>query len=194
MKRNQQIIFIIAFAILWGISEIFVGDFISSYTLPIRGIVLTSFAVLFIVLTRGEANFIGSLLFLVFVAAILKAAYFGTIFHSALIAVAVQGILAEIIFSTMKDFKKASITTGVVLLLYTFAHGLIAHGMVWGTYIFTTYKNMFRGVFLLDPISQLPLEIILLIFGVFNILIGIVVGIISFLLSKQLKKLLNLFI
>ncbi|WKZ69733.1 MAG: hypothetical protein QY331_00530 [Melioribacteraceae bacterium] len=193
MNRNQQIIFVIIFAILWGVSEIFIGDFISVYSLPVRGIVLTSFSVFFIVLTRGEANFFGSLLFLVFIAAILKAAYFGTILHSALIAVVVQGILAEIIFSSIKDFKKASITTGIVLLLYTFLHGIVAHGFVWGTHIFITYKNMLRGVFLLDPISQLPLEFILIVFGILNLLIGLLVGYFSFYISGKLKKLLNLY-
>lgn len=193
MNRNQQFIFIITFAILWGVSEIFIGDFISVYPLPIRGIVLTAFSVLFIVLTRGEANFAGSLLFLVFIAVILKAAYFGTVFHSALIAVAVHGILAEIIFSSIKDFKKASITTGVVLLLYTFLHGIVAHGFVWGTHIFITYKNMLRGTFLLDSISQMPLEIILISFGIFNLLVGYLLGIFSVYLSKKLKQLLNLY-
>lgn len=193
MNSNQQFIFIIIFAILWGVSEIFIGDFISAYSLPVRGIVLTSFSVLFIVVTRGEADFVGSLFFLVFIAAILKAAYFGTILHSALIAVAVQGILSEIIFSSLKGFKKASLTTGVVLLLYTFLHGIVAHGYIWGTHIFVTYKNLLRGVFLLDPVSQLPLEVILLIFGILNLFIGLLIGRLGFFISGKLKKLLNLY-
>lgn len=194
MERNHKIIALFIIAIFWGISEILLGDLIRSYPLPVRGMFLTSLAVVFIIFTKELADFTGSVILLAVIAAILKAVYYGTIQHSALLAVLIQGVLAEVIFYLVKDFKKASISAAVVLMLYTFAHGIIMHGFFWGTHIFTTYKNMFRDVFLLNTLSKLPLEMILIVFGILNIIVGFLLGILTVYLSKKLKKLLNLFI
>lgn len=194
MERNHKIIALFIIAIFWGISEILLGDLIRSYPLPVRGMFLTSLAVVFIIFTKELADFTGSVILLAVIAAILKAVYYGTIQHSALLAVLIQGVLAEVIFYLVKDFKKASISAAVVLMLYTFAHGIIMHGFFWGTHIFTTYKNMFRDVFLFNTLSKFPLEMILIVFGILNIIVGLLLGILTVYLSKKLKKLLNLFI
>ncbi|HET56606.1 MAG TPA: hypothetical protein ENN33_15535 [Ignavibacteria bacterium] len=194
MERNHEIIALFILAIFWGISEILLGDLIRSYPLPVRGMFLTSLAVVFIICTKELADFTGSVILLAVIAVILKAVYYGTIQHSALLAVLIQGVLAEVIFYLVKDFKKASISTAVILMLYTFGHGIIMHGFFWGTHIFTTYKNMFRDVFLLNTLSKLPLEMILIVFGILNIIVGFLLGILTVYLSKKLKKLLNLFI
>ncbi len=194
MERNHKIIALFVLAVSWGICEILMGDVIRSYPLPVRGMILTALAVVFIIFTKEAADFIGSVILLAVIAAILKAVYYGTIQHSALLAVMLQGVLAEMFFYFVKDFKKAAISTAVILMLYTFAHGIIMHGFFLGTHIFTTYKNMFRDVFLLNTLSKLPLEMILLVFGIINLLVGLLLGIFAVYISKQLKKLLDLFI
>lgn len=194
MERNHKIIALFILAIFWGISEILLGDLIRSYPLPIRGMFLTSLAVVFIICTKELADFTGSVILLAIITAILKAVYYGTIQHSALLAVMMQGIFAELVFFILKDFRKAAISTAVILMLYTFGHGIIMHGFFWGTHIFTTYKNMFRDVFLFDTLSKLPLEMILLVFGIINIIVGLLLGILTVYFSKKLKKLLYLFI
>jgi len=194
MERNHKIIALFILAIFWGISEILLGDLIRSYPLPIRGMFLTSLAVVFIIFTKELADFTGSVILLAVIAAILKAVYYGTIQHSALLAVMMQGILAELVYFIIRDYRKAALSTAVILMLYTFGHGIIMHGFFWGTHIFTTYKNMFRDVFLFNTLSKLPLEMILIVFGILNIIVGLLLGILTVYLSKKLKKLLNLFI
>lgn len=194
MERNHQIIALFILAVFWGISEIIMGDLIRSYPLPVRGVFLTALAVVFIIFTKELADFIGSVVMLAVIAAILKAVYYGTIQHSALLAVMMQGVLAELVYLIIRDNRKAAISTAVILMLYTFGHGIIMHGFFWGTHIFTTYKNMFRDVFLLNTLSKLPLEIILIVFGILNIIVGLLLGIFTVYLSKKLKKLLDLFI
>lgn len=194
MERNHKIIAVFVLAVFWGICEILMGDVIRSYPLPVRGMILTALAVVFIIFTKEVADFIGSVILLAVIVAILKAVYYGTIQHSALLAVMMQGVLAELVYFIIRDYRKAAISTAVILMLYTFAHGIIMHGFFWGTHIFTTYKNMFRDVFLLNMLSKLPLEMILLVFGILNLLVGLLLGIFAVYISKQLKKLLDLFI
>lgn len=178
---------------MWGVAEIIIGDLVQAYSLPVRGIMLTAIALFFIINAKILADFKGSIILLGLIAIILKAVYYQTIFHSALYAVLVQIVLAEMLFFTVKDLKRFSILTGIVLLLYTFAHGIIMHGYYFGTHIFTAYKNLLRGVWLLDPISQSSLELILVFFGMLHALVGLLVGWLTFLMMKKIKPAINSF-
>ncbi len=194
MSRDQKIIAIITLGVLWGTAEIIIGDLLQTYSLPVRGIVLTAIASMFIISAKGLADFNGSVILLGIISVILKGVYYQTIFHSALYAVIAQTVIAELLFIGIKNYLKYSMLTGVILLVYTFAHGVIMHGVYFGTHIFTTYKNLLRGVWLLDPISATSLELILIFFGLLHALVGLFVGWLTFISMRKIKPAINSFI
>ncbi|MDZ7764384.1 MAG: hypothetical protein U5K00_08140 [Melioribacteraceae bacterium] len=58
-----------------GVAEILIGDLIETFSLPVRGIILTIVSVFFIITTKRIAEFRGSILLLGLIVVILKAVY-----------------------------------------------------------------------------------------------------------------------
>lgn len=184
MNRDQKIISVFALGILWGASEIIIGDLIQTISLPIRGIILTVISIFFIVTTKKLAEFKGSILLLGLIVVILKAVFYQNIFHSALLAVALLVVVAELCLFIIKDFKKASLITSIVLMLYTYFHCIVMHSYYFGRNIFTVYENLVYGSWGID----ISIELILILFFIINLLIGAIAGIIFYRLSEKVKN------
>lgn len=184
MNRDQKIISVFALGILWGASEIIIGDLIQTISLPIRGIILTVISIFFIVTTKKIAEFKGSILLLGLIVVILKAVFYQNIFHSALLAVALLVVVAELCLFIIKDFKKASLITSIVLMLYTYFHCIVMHSYYFGRNIFTVYENLVYGSWGID----ISIELILILFFIINLLIGAIAGIIFYRLSEKVKN------
>lgn len=184
MNRDQKIISVFTLGILWGASEIIIGDLIQTVSLPIRGIILTVISIFFIITTKKLAEFKGSILLLGLIVVILKAVYYQNIFHSALLAIALLVIVAELFLSIVKDFKKASLITSMILMLYTYFHCIIMHSYYYGRNIFTVYENLVYGSWGID----ISIELILIFFFIINLLIGAIAGILFYRLSEKIEN------
>ncbi|MBN1300750.1 MAG: hypothetical protein JW995_06005 [Melioribacteraceae bacterium] len=184
MNRNQKIISVFSLGILWGIAEIIVGDLIQTLALPIRGIILTFVSIFFIITAKRLAKFSGSVLLLGFIAVILKAVYYQNIFHSALLAVVLLVILAELSLLIFKDFKNATLITGMLLMLYTYFHCIIMHSYYYGRNILTVYENLVYGSWGID----ISVELILILFFLINLLFGAIAGILVYRWSEKIEK------
>ncbi|MBL1211813.1 MAG: hypothetical protein HND52_00530 [Ignavibacteriae bacterium] len=189
MNRNQKIVTVVSLGILWGISENIIGDLVQSFSLPIRGMVLTIFTIFFLINTKKLAPFNGSIIITGLIAVLLKAVYYQTIFHTALIAVILMAVFAELFFILIKDFKKASISASIFLMIYTYVHAIIAHNYFYGRNIFTQYKNLVYGSWGLN----LSIELILLLFLLINVIIGAAAGYFFYKASIVIKKYTNTF-
>lgn len=184
MNKDQKIIAVVALGILWGIAEIIIGDLIQTVALPIRGIILTVISIFFIITTKKLAEFKGSILVLGLIVVILKAIYYQNIYHSALFAVALLAVFAELLLLIFKDFKKASLITGMMLMLYSYFHCIIMHGYYFGKNIFTVYNNLvygFGGI-------TISIELILIFFFIINLIIGAVIGILFNIFSEKIRN------
>ncbi|MDZ7767526.1 MAG: hypothetical protein U5K00_24435 [Melioribacteraceae bacterium] len=184
MKTNQKIISVFTLGILWGVAEILIGDLIETFSLPVRGIILTIVSVFFIITTKRIAEFRGSILLLGLIVVILKAVYYQNFLHSALLAVIILVVLAELIYIFVSDFKKASITVSTILLIYTFAHGIIMHNFFYGRNIFTIYENLVYGSWGIN----ISIELILILFFIINLLIGVVAGYVFSRISSKIRE------
>jgi hypothetical protein len=184
MNRDQKIISVFTLGILWGTAEIIIGDLIQTVSLPIRGIILTVISIFFIITTKRIAEFKGSILLLGLFVVILKAVYYQNIFHSALLAIALLAIVAELLLLIFKDFKKASLITSMLLMIYTYFHCIIMHSYYYGRNIFTVYENLVYGSWGID----ISIELILILFFIINLLIGAIAGLIFYRLSEKIKN------
>jgi len=184
MNRNQKIISVFSLGILWGAAEIFVGNFVQTLSLPLRGIILTVISIFFIITTKKLAEFKGAIFLLGLIVVILKAVYYQNIFHSALLAVLLLVVIAEFIMFVVSDFRKSSIVTSICLMLYTYLHCIIMHDYYFGRNIFSVYRNLVYGSWGLD----ISIEIILILFFFLNFLIGAVAGIFFLKLSNKIEK------
>jgi hypothetical protein len=115
---------------------------------------------------------------------ILKAVYYQNIFHSALLAIALLAIVAELLLLIFKDFKKASLITSMLLMIYTYFHCIIMHSYYYGRNIFTVYENLVYGSWGID----ISIELILILFFIINLLIGAIAGLIFYRLSEKIKN------
>lgn len=109
-------------------------------------------------------------------------------FNSAL-AIFIEGLLAEAIFGLAKVNLFSSILVGALVLLYPFLHSLFMQTMIFGVDIFKIYNKIlveFQQIVNLQ--TKFGIFEMILIFVFIYLIIGVVVGILSFYFSKNVLK------
>jgi hypothetical protein len=186
MSKEQKIISLFTIGIIWGLGEILLGNLLQSSILPIRGILLTGLSILAIVTAKKISAFKGSIIFLGIIVGFLKFVSYQTVNHSAIYAVILQAVLAELIFLIINNFNYASVLTGILLSFYTFIHGLVMHGVYFGTHIVSTYRSMIIDVSIFNSINSK--EGILIFIATLHLLIGFIWGVFSLYFSNKIKS------
>jgi len=134
------------FGALWGLIEISLGTILHASKIPFRGTVLTIIAVVIITISRSFINYKGSMTAISSVAATLKLITLPGFNITPFIAIMMQGIIAEIVFSFFTYSFISSLLTGSLILLYTLIHSLIMQGIFFGFGIYNVYLEILNSI------------------------------------------------
>ncbi|MGB9912775.1 MAG: hypothetical protein ACPLRO_05350, partial [Candidatus Kapaibacteriota bacterium] len=102
------------------------------------------------------------------------------------IAIFIEGLIAEIIFSLIRVNLFSSILAGALVVLYPFFHSLFTQTVIFGVDIFKLYNRILSELQQILKINNTigVLELILF-FSILYLLIGSIVGASSFWFSKN---------
>ncbi|QLH53462.1 MAG: hypothetical protein CH6_1461 [Candidatus Kapaibacterium sp.] len=189
MDRKEKKIFVF-FAGLWALVEVSLGTILSLSKVPFRGLLMASFACFILIAFRMFVDKPRSSLYLASVVATIKLFFSlgAGAFNSAL-AIFIEGLLAEAIFGLAKVNLFSSILVGALVLLYPFLHSLFMQTMIFGVDIFKIYNKIlveFQQIVNLQ--TKFGIFEMILIFVFIYLIIGVVVGILSFYFSKNVLK------
>lgn len=131
---------------LWGFSESAFGGILHALNIPLRGLILSLAAVLFISLiamfSKNNKDILKSTLIVILIKAVVSP-------HSPLtayLAVSLQGILGFVIFSTIKVYKFSALLLGVLVLFLSGIQKIVVLTILFGNTLWETLDIFIKQV------------------------------------------------
>lgn len=183
---HSNIIYTFIFGLLWGILEIIASEFLVSNNFFVRGLIVSSIAVFVLTLSKSLAKYKFSLLIVGAIASILILSSRGLQVNIA-IAIFSEALIAELIYLSPKQNQITSMVIGALIFLYSFAHGLIFHGSLPGSFIFYQYNKLFESLFG-STVNKDSYFILIIFFGLICLIAGVIIGWLCFKFINRYKK------
>lgn len=181
--------------VIWALSEAAFGGVLHALRIPLTGIFINGSAVIIIALIAYFADRKGTILKATLVVLLVKAAVSPHTPLNAYLAVSLQGLIGEIIFSSKKYFKIKSIIFGIITLFLSGIQRIIVVTILFG-------ENLWDSIDLFGNyvLQQIPFiandsanyEVSYWLIGFYvgvHLLVGIIIGIFA---GKTPEKLSNL--
>lgn len=179
MNKNlskNEIVMTALFGALWGVIELTLGTVLHAAKLPFRGTLLTIVAVVLISISRSFVNYKGSILAISSVAASLKLITIPGFNITPFLAIMIEGIIGELVFSILSYNLISSLITGALILLYTLIHSFVMQGVFFGFGIYNVYLDLInsigKSINYKGEISYLIVPIIVLMYILFGLFAG----------------------
>lgn len=132
MNKNS-IISIAVFGTLWGFIEATLGNALHLLNLPFSGTVLASIAIIIILIARIYNPTKGSTVLMAIIAAFIKAMSFATVKLGPFVAIIMEGILIELIFTSFGTKRIGFILSGLVMALYPIVQTIVTKTILFGS-------------------------------------------------------------
>jgi hypothetical protein len=187
MLNTKERKILIFFAGLWAAIEVSLGTILSLSKVPFRGFILAAMATFFLIATRTLINKPRTSLYIATLVAVVKFIFsIGAGAFNSAIAIFIEGIIAEIIFSTLRLNLLSATIGGGFIVLYPFFHSLFAQTIIFGTDIFKIYnKILLEFQFLFGRKSTFGVKEIIITFALLYFVFGTIVGTFSYYFSKK---------
>jgi ABC-type thiamin/hydroxymethylpyrimidine transport system permease subunit len=169
-----------ALGALWGSAELSVGSFVHVWHLPMGGAVLAAFGVTVALIARLIVPRPGSTLMLAVITALLKALSVGGVVLSPMIAIVIEGAIAETVLTLSgRPQRRSFILAGTLTVGWTMVHPLVVQGLIFGAGILTTYRWLLSdGAALLHlPVSAVVAVLVVLL--LLHLVLGAAAGLIA---------------
>jgi hypothetical protein len=131
---------------LWAFSESAFGGILHALTIPMRGLFISSAAVLFITLialfSKESKEIIKATVIVILIKAIVSP-------HSPLnayLAVSLQGVLGFLLFSTKKFFKLSALLLGVFVLFFSGIQKIVVLTILFGNTLWESFDIFIKQV------------------------------------------------
>lgn len=189
MTKEERKIFIF-FAGIWSLLEVSLGTVLSLSKVPFRGMLMASFACFILVTFRTLVNKPQSSIYLASIVAVVKLIFsLGAGAINSAIAIFIEGLIAEFVFSIANVNVFSSLIAGALLVVYPFFHSLFAQTVIFGVDIFKIYnKILFEIQQVLGISNNIGITEVILIFSFIYIFIGAAIGSMAYLFSKKINK------
>lgn len=136
----KELTVVAALASLWGSVEISVGSFVHVWHVPFSGAVLAALGMTVALVARYIVPRRGSTLMVAVITALLKALSVGGVVLSPMIAIVLEGMIAEIVLSVAgKPRRGGFMLAGALAVGWTLVHPIVVQGLVFGAGIITAY-------------------------------------------------------
>lgn len=179
------------FAALWGVTEVYVGTLLHASKLPFRGSIMSLAAILILVGARAVLNYKGSLILLGIVTATFKL-FLGMGFNiTPFLAIIIESLIAEIILHRFGFNKFTSLLTGLIIMLYTFIHGLVMQAIFLGTDIYKIYFDIILQLTSYLGLTQNNVLMLLILLPITYLSIGASIGLFGWSIGKNILILLE---
>ncbi|MEX1276067.1 MAG: hypothetical protein WEE20_09045 [Bacteroidota bacterium] len=175
------------FGALWGLFELTAGTLLHAGRIPFRGVILACGATIILVTARQFLHYRGALILMGAVASGLKTVSLGGFVLTPILAIVIESVGAEIVFGLFRYHLPSALLTGGFILLYTFAHGLLAQGVFFGLEIYAVYARILGELFSWIRLNPDYVWIALLALAGLHLLLGMTAGFIGWLLAKRTK-------
>ena len=180
IQSDEDSIGILKITALWAFSESAFGGILHALTIPLRGLFISSAAVLFICLialfSKNSKDILKSTLIVILIKAVVSpysplAAY---------LAVSLQGILGFLFFSTKKFYKLSALFLGLTVLLFSGIQKIIVLTILFGNTLWESLDIFIKKISVeMFNIDQLEINygyIIISAYVMIHLVAGLFIG------------------
>jgi hypothetical protein len=176
----KELTIIAALGALWGSVEMTLGSFLHVLNVPFTGAVLGSIGICIALVGRVVVPRPGSTLSIAVIAALLKALSIGGVVLSPMIAIVMEGLLADLVLSLGGRPRRSTfILAGAVAVAWNTLHMVLIQGVVFGAGIIAMYVTLIRKAAMLFHIPASSVFAVLVILVAMHVVAGSVAGLIA---------------
>jgi hypothetical protein len=176
----KELTVIAALGALWGSVEMTLGSFLHVLNVPFTGAVLGSIGICIALVGRVVVPRPGSTLSIAVIAALLKALSIGGVVLSPMIAIVMEGLLADLVLSLGGRPRRSTfILAGAVAVTWNTLHMVLIQGVVFGAGIIAMYVMLIRKAAMLFHIPASSVFAVLVILVAMHVVAGSVAGLIA---------------
>lgn len=162
----KELTIVAALGALWGSIEIGLGSMLHVWNVPFIGAILGTLGIAIALVGRVVVPRPGSTVSIAVVAALLKALSVGGVVLSPMIAIVMEGLIADAVLSLGGRPRRATfVLAGALAVTWNLVHPLLVQGLIFGTGVLTMYRSMVeKGADLLHlPTSSLVVVLLALV-------------------------------
>ena len=144
--NQRSIIFIGVFGTLWGLSEATLGNVLHMLNIPLSGSILSAIGLIIILIARMYNPVRGSTAMMGLIAAFIKILSFATVKLGPFAGILMEGLLVEVILSTLPLGRSTFYLAGLLVGLYPTIQNLITKTILFGLSFVPVLLDMVRGI------------------------------------------------
>ena len=187
LYSSNDIIITITLGILWGLIEVFLSPYLSTFRLPLTGVILSAIAIIIMLTGRNFAPSPGTILFMGITAALIKFFSQTSSICYPSIAIIVEALIAEIIILIFRIRFMSFLTTGVLLLIYVSLHSIFSKSLAISQWKNLSDAPLFNRIAHTLDIDSSLIPWIIFSFFIVHVLVGMAAALLSWNLIKFLS-------
>jgi len=129
---HRAIVYVAIFGALWGLAEATLGAVLHLLHVPLAGAVLGAIGLSIALIARSLNHVRGTTLLMAFLAASIKMLSFSTVKLGPFIAILVEGILLEIVFSLFGNGRLAFLISALFISVYPIVQSIVTKSILFG--------------------------------------------------------------
>ncbi|HUS81589.1 MAG TPA: hypothetical protein VM283_10000 [Armatimonadota bacterium] len=181
--QTRDVIRIAMFGALWGALEVSVGTWLHALGLPVAGLIMAPLGVTVALAGRRIIGRNGSVIAIAAVAAALKAVSFGGMVLSPMLAILLQGAIAEAVtFGPARPARWRMALAGALAVCWNVFHPIVGQGILAGRGVYAMYLVVIQRA--LDLLGMSPAMALAALGGV--VAIYLVVGALAGLMADAI--------
>lgn len=175
---------------LWALNEAALGGLLHAFDIPFTGLIVGGVASILIALLAFLSDKRGSIIKATLIVIVIKAVVSPYTPLTAFVAVLIQGLLGELLFSSKKFFALSAISLAIIASMYSALQKLFLITILFGTTLWKSIDLFFNYV--LKQLSFLGAEIhfsyyLIAIYLILHLIFGTLFGIIAARVPKVLS-------
>ncbi len=176
----KELTIVAALGALWGSVEISLGSFLHAWNAPFTGAILGTIGIAIALVGRLVVPKRGSTLTIAVIAALLKALSIGGVVLSPMIAIVMEGLLADLVLSLGGRPRRTTfVLAGAVAVTWNPLHTVVVQGLIFGTGAVTMYVSLLARASTLLDIPESSVVALLAALVALHLGVGAVAGLVA---------------
>lgn len=187
---TRELVTLAVFRALWGVAEMSLGALLHSLRFPLTGMAMSSIGMLVALTGYRFVPRRGAVLTIAVASALLKLLSIGANVFSPMLAIAMEGLLAELGLASggSRPTRVALALAGALGVLWSFAHRFAYQGLLAGGGVLEVYLNGFAAGARLLGLDPQVVPVALLVLAALHAAAGAVTGLVAHGLGLQVTR------
>ncbi len=188
MHRSRERAYIVVFALVWGVWEMFGGAVVHALNLPFKGVFMSLVAVPIILTARTFVPVRGSTIKIGVIVAVMKIFSPGGFVLSPFLAILIEATVAEVILSLTKSSFPGYLLTGGFIVMWSPLHRLLIQGLILSKRIYYFYLELLKKLTGLLGLPESKAIDVFVAYLVFLFIVGALDGFFAYRISRKLRE------